>query len=80
MPSATVRPISRDRYMIVPAPGITIVVFRNHDGSADAMVMNKDRTETTRLRIEPPEAGRELAIVRNEDGAIEVIYHNGVNK
>lgn len=74
-PAASVRPLSRDRYLIVPGPGNRVVLF-----DKEVVIMSHDGTETTRLRIEPPGAGREIAIVRTEDGAIEVIYHDGVTK
>jgi hypothetical protein len=70
---ASVRPVSRDRYIVTPAAGYEIIVIGD-----EAVVTHEDARETTRLYIEPPVDKQQRAIVRLEDGAIEVIYHAGV--
>jgi len=71
---ATVRPISRTRYVIMPSLGYRVVVIGD-----DACILDADGTETTRLRIEPAGSANEYRdIVRGDHGSVEVIYHEGV--
>lgn len=71
--SASVRPLSKSRYEIRPSKGYRVVVIGD-----EALIVSDDGTETTRLKIEPPPLHHQRAIVRLDDGAIEVIYHAGV--
>ena len=75
MSVASVRPISRDRIRITPAPGYEVVVFRQADGSAEAAVLDRQYTETTRLKIAAPPPGQKLGIERGVDGGFELVYY-----
>jgi hypothetical protein len=77
LPVACVRPISRDRYEIIPAKGYRVIVFQSVGGASEACILDSDATEMTRLAIAPPKKNQTLTIVRVDDG-IEVIYHAGL--
>lgn len=40
----------------------------------DAFITAEDGTETIRLQIEGPRPGQKLAVVRHEDGTVDVVY------
>lgn len=71
----TVKPITKDRFMLVPRAGYEIVIFWLRDGGAEAIITDRHCTETTRLKVDSPPEGRKLAAVRCEDGSVEIIYH-----
>jgi len=72
-PLCTVRPLSRERYLLVPAKGCTIAIFRQLDNSAEAVISTDAADETVRLRIEPPhDSAKVLAIYFRADGSVEV--------
>lgn len=70
-----VKPVGKDRLLLVPQPGYEVVIFWLRDGGAEAILTDKNCTETIRLKIDQPSAGRKLAAVRNDDGSVEIIYH-----
>lgn len=74
MTNATVKPIGRDHIRIAPEPGYEVVVFKCSDGSAEAIVLDRNFTEATRLRIEKPRDGQTLIVLRHPFGAWEVQY------
>ena len=74
MPHATVKPLGRNHIRIIPEPGYEVVVFKNADGSAEAVVLDRNFTEATRLRIEKPREGQTLIVSRHSFGVWGVQY------
>lgn len=70
----TVRPLSRNSYLIVPRTGYEITMFRRADHSAEAVISSASGHETVRLNVEKPSEGQALKFVLNQDGSVEVIY------
>lgn len=72
--NATVQSMGREHLQIKAAPGYTVIVFRCRDGSAEAIVIDGNQTETTRLSIDAPAAGQVLRITRSGDDVWDILY------
>ncbi len=76
MDFTSVRHVSKDHIVIVPAPGWTATVFdiRGGGGPVEATVVKDDGTETIVLLIEAPGVGRKMTIEREIGGFINIRY------
>ena len=68
--------ISKDRVMLVTSDNSSeIVIFMLPDGSANACIA-QDGDEVVSFKIDAPEPGRQMAIIRGKDGSVEVQYRD----
>jgi hypothetical protein len=68
--------LSKDRVMLVaPDDSSDIVIFMLPDGSANACIA-QDGDEVVSFKIDAPEPGRQMVIVRGKDGSVEVQYRD----
>lgn len=71
--TAVVKPVTKDRIVIALSPGYAAVSFKLADGGAEVVILDKNATETTRLRVAPPEPGHVLNIITISEG-VEIVY------
>ena len=74
----TIRHISKDHIVIVPASGYSVVVWQSA-GIPEVMVSANDGSETFVLRFEPPGSDRLLATERAGDGSVHIKYEPRAN-
>jgi hypothetical protein len=75
MDYTSVRHVSKDHIVILPAPGWSMTLFDAHGEDAiEATVVRDDGTETILLLIAAPGPGRTMSIERETGGFINIRY------
>lgn len=72
---AIVRHISKDHVTIAPAKGYSVILFNVADKSVEAVVAADDGSETIRLLVAAPGAGRSMQIKTHQPTGIVNIYY-----
>lgn len=81
--AATVRHINKDHITISPATGYSVTLFNiiGTTGSVEAIVAADDGSETIRLLVAAPEAGRLMQIKKHEPtGIVDITYSDPERK
>lgn len=73
MTMATVRHETKDKIIITPERGYSVVMFRG-TASLEALIVADDGSEVTRLHIAPPRSDQELHATAGENRSIEIKY------
>jgi len=72
--ATTVRHVTKDHVVIMPATGYSVTVFNVSEGVVEAVVAAADGSETIRLLVEPPGPGRTMSVRRDDFGVIDILY------
>ena len=74
--STTVRHITKDRVVITPARGYSVVLFTIGKGGGDieALVVSDDGSDTIRLLVAGPADSQTMSLKSDEFGVVEIIY------